>query len=146
MWREVEAIMALTTQVTKIFQKGLIADAVQSLGVSTIVNVVDKKLGGKAAAAGVNIPFATTFFNNKPLSLNVTDIIVLMAVVGSPSNWLKKKNLVSAGVAFGVKKFAEAFDYIDPDIEGIPANKTNITVARENRQAAYVSMGGLTHS
>lgn len=137
---------AVTTQVTKLFHKGLVGDAVQSLGVSTIVNVVDKKaLGGRLTTAGVNIGQT---LNGKALSLNATDAITLMAVVGSPGNWMKKNGMLKAAITLGVKKFAEAFDYIDPPtpLAAADPNATNVTLARQRREMEVSPMiGGWTY-
>lgn len=123
--------------VQKIFHTGLIADAVQSLGTSTIVNVVDKKaLQGKLTSAGVAIGQT---INGKALTLNATDAIVLMATVGAPGNWLKKNGLMKAGITLAVKKVAEAFDYIDPPtpMDAANPNATNVTFGRIARMQGF---------
>lgn len=103
--------MALTTQLQRSVKSGIISDAVQGLGVGTIVNVIDKKaLQGKLTAAGVSIGQT---LNGKPLCLNVTDVITYMLIAGTS---FKKGALMKGGISIAVKKFAEAFDYIDPPV------------------------------
>ena len=98
----------------KAVHTGLVNDAMLGLGVGTSVNVLDKRLlQGKMTAAGVSIGQT---INAKPLCFNVTDLVTAMIVVGSPTNWMKTKGLMRAGVTIGIKKLFEAFDYIDPPI------------------------------
>ena len=127
--------MAATTQITRMVRgTGIVNDAMLSLGVGTTVNVIDKKaLQGKMTAAGVSIGQT---LNGKPLCVNVTDLITVMLVVGSPTNWTKKSGMIKAAVCFGVKKFAEAFDYIDPPIAQTQGQTTTRIVYPSNNQMA----------
>ena len=125
---------------------GIVNDAMLGVGVGTTVNVIDKKLlQGKMTAAGISIGQT---LNAKPLCINVTDLVTLMLVVGSPTNWTKKSGLIRAGVTFATKKVFEAFDYIDPPSSSNAAgtSTTNIVYSRSTptqNQARLGFSGGL---
>jgi hypothetical protein len=95
--------------------KGPFGAAVQGLGVGTLANVADKKLlQGKLTAYG--IPLGAQTINGKPLTLNGTDALTYVAINGIkiPS----KGNIITTLITLGVKKYFEAYDYIDPPAPG----------------------------
>ena len=114
------------------------ANAVQSLGTATIINVADKKaLGGKLT--NLAFPLMGQTLGGKPLSLNATDAIFWLANVGPT---IKKGALVKGLTGLAIKKFAEAFDYIDPPfpLNTNDPNATNVTLARQQRAMAAAPM------
>jgi hypothetical protein len=118
---------------------------VQGLGGGAAVNVLDKvALQGKLTSIGVTIPFniPTT---TTPLRLNLTDLGYVMLVNGLKIP--KGKNLIWMALGLGLKKFAEAKNWIDPPEWGYPsAASTSAGRLSAPEPMPMISSGGLTHT
>lgn len=115
--------------------RGPVGDILRStrdgLGAGTIANIFDKKvLKGKLTSSGIGLGQS---INGKPVTLNGTDVVTLLI-----TNGLKvptKGSIISTGITLAIKKWAEAFDYIDPP-QTLPTSDpraTNVTLARMQR-------------
>lgn len=103
---------------------GIIGNVVDGLGVGTLINVADKKfLGGKLTTTG--FPLGGRTINGKPLTLNITDAATAFVVTKGK---FSTKYIVPIIAAVGVKKYFEAYDYIDPYQ---PPGVSNATVAAQ---------------
>jgi hypothetical protein len=96
-------------------QKGVIGDAistgVKGLGGGALFNIADKKLAkGWFTQHGVKLGAQT--INGKQLTLNLTDAGALLITNGLKVP--KTKDIIWMLAILGIKKYAEAYEYIDP--------------------------------
>ena len=117
--------------------KGIVYGA----GGGTAANIFDKKLTqGKISAAGIQLGKT---LNGKPLTLNGTDVVALAITNGIKMP--TRGSAIAMAVTLGIKKYFEAYDYIDPyePMDQNDKNATNVTRANHRgKQPQFQSFRG----
>lgn len=94
---------------SNIFQKGIVNDITEGLGVGGIINFADDRTGGHLKSKGISLGRT---INGQPLSLNLTDLVMALATTGIH---LKGSSLMTFATVLISKKAGEAFGIIMDD-------------------------------